>query len=791
MQILGFGKKRRLGALVAALSLAGGGLVLSASQAHAAQTPQPYNFQLDGDISNATAGNFSSVVGTYDWNNFFTACGGTGPACPAGELTGDLVQSPAALPAGYIKSSGKPDYALPDNTLYTTGSKDTDGINKWQCGQSGNSFGAKDDLSNAYQTAFRDPVTGHLIVFFGAEKKSGTGDNNIGIWLLQDSTIDCAAQPPKFSNRNWTFSTGHQTGDILLGAAFNNGGTAATIEAFKWTGNDATGSLSQIAGNSSNECDTSGELPPSNTSGIPFACAITNTGLVPEIWTSPNKNPSTAGNLDSQEFYEGALDVTALLGLSDNPAQTPCFNTTVTDTRSSASDNATIFDYVRDSLPTCFPVTVNKYIDGDLDPNGANGDIANGPDSNDTTTGPDIGGWQLAVTGPGNANLCTGTTAANTGTLSCSTGTGLTNVVPGTPLTISETVPAATPTNTSPAPATNPAPTYFNTDPGIVPASGQITTVGTTVNKNVTMPGGAATFYVGNECFVNLKFEVDGVPNTAPTAAQAVTVSYSVTGGNFNGPSGTGTVTLKPVSPGSTTWTGMVQNFFVQNDTIAWSWTLKDFSGTVSSPQAQPDITLTNANGYPSCFGSTSASVPLPVLGGTKFKDANHDGVKDNFTDLNGNSLPEPLLGGFTMNLYPNTTCSATAVATATSTSSADTNGFNYSFGKQPPGSYSVKETAKTGWKQTAPVVNNVVQTCVPITGTVADTADGAAAIGNTPLSDIAASFSSETGTTVSSIVCTSNDGTTSLPPTSLTGSYSAPGVLTGTYSCTIKIADP
>ena len=106
-------------------------------------------------------------------------------------------------------------------------------------------------------------------------------------------------------------------------------------------------------------------------------------------------------------------------------------------------------------------------------------------------------------------------------------------------------------------------------------------------------------------------------------------------------------------------------------------------------------------------------------------------------------------------------------------------------------GSYSVKETAKTGWKQTAPVVNNVVQTCVPITGTVADTADGAAAIGNTPLSDIAASFSSETGTTVSSIVCTSNDGTTSLPPTSLTGSYSAPGVLTGTYSCTIKIADP
>jgi hypothetical protein len=115
------------------------------------------------------------VVGTYDWNNFFTACGGTGPTCPTGEVTGDIVKSSAALPAGYITSSGKSDCVLPDNTLYTTGSKDTSGIGKWQCGQSGNSFGAKDDLSNAYQTAFRDPTSGHLIVFFGAEKKSGTG----------------------------------------------------------------------------------------------------------------------------------------------------------------------------------------------------------------------------------------------------------------------------------------------------------------------------------------------------------------------------------------------------------------------------------------------------------------------------------------------------------------------------------------------------------------------------------------------------------------------------------------
>jgi hypothetical protein len=40
-RIYGVKKPRRVGALLAALAMAGGGTLLSASQAHAAQTPQP------------------------------------------------------------------------------------------------------------------------------------------------------------------------------------------------------------------------------------------------------------------------------------------------------------------------------------------------------------------------------------------------------------------------------------------------------------------------------------------------------------------------------------------------------------------------------------------------------------------------------------------------------------------------------------------------------------------------------------------------------------------------------
>jgi hypothetical protein len=60
-----------------------------------------------------------------------------------------------------------------------------------------------------------------------------------------------------------------------------------------------------------------------------------------------------------QEFYEGALDVTQLLGDQGNPAAVPCFNNTITDTRSSQSINASIFDYAEGQLQTCGPPNIS------------------------------------------------------------------------------------------------------------------------------------------------------------------------------------------------------------------------------------------------------------------------------------------------------------------------------------------------------------------------------------------------------------------------------------------------
>jgi hypothetical protein len=175
-----------------------------------------------------------------------------------------------------------------------------------------------------------------------------------------------------------------------------------------------------------------------------------------------------------------------------------------------------------------------------------------------------------------------------------------------------------------------------------------------------------------------------------------------------------------------------------------------------------------------------------------KYKDSNHNGIRDTYHNpITGTSAQEPLLAGFTLNLYPNTTCSGTALATAVSTSTADVNGFNYTFGRQAPGNYSINETAKAGWAQTGPTAGGTVTACLPITPTVGSATATTSDIGNTPLSNIGATFVGQTPSTTSQISCVTSDGSPGLPGSTFSGTYSAPNVVTGTYTCTIVVADP
>lgn len=290
--------------------------------------------QLDGNTAVDATGP------TYDWQSFFQ-----GP--------GDIAEKGTTLPTGFLARGHIADYALPERTTFATGSKDTLNIAKagtkaagWQCGNS-NNLGAKDDLVNVYTVAYRNPANQHLILFFGAEKSSNLGDNNIGIWFLQDSTVGCTVPA---SGRNTDFTGHHVVGDVLLTAAFTNGGTQANVEARTWvasTDNGGEGSISAA--------DT-GFLCGSGGTGDK-ACAITNLADFDPPWTHPLKTAGANGTaLAPQEFYEGGVDVTQLQIDAHNTGD-PCITTFLADTRSSQSPTATLFDFATGSFPVCHPST--------------------------------------------------------------------------------------------------------------------------------------------------------------------------------------------------------------------------------------------------------------------------------------------------------------------------------------------------------------------------------------------------------------------------------------------------
>lgn len=183
-------------------------------------------------------------------------------------------------------------------------------------------------------------AAGDQLLFFGIERAATEGDGNMGFWFLQDGSVDCEKMS---SGKAPAFTGNHVDGDIFAVAGFSNGGTQATVTAYRWNGG-AGGSLSATPFVSANEvCGT-------GTSHD--ACGIVNTAEIAtgagKPWPSPDKN---GGDLDVNAFYEGFVRIPVA------NAAAGCFATFVANTRSSTSPTATIHDFSRGSFPTCQPST--------------------------------------------------------------------------------------------------------------------------------------------------------------------------------------------------------------------------------------------------------------------------------------------------------------------------------------------------------------------------------------------------------------------------------------------------
>lgn len=281
-------------------------------------------FQLDGNIKQDS----TSPV-TYDWANFFNASGGK-----------------LSLPAGYTSSSfvkdfntttdrkGNTVFDTTDASTYTIGSKDTLDVNQWSCTPA-NNVTDKGDIMNAYATAYTDPVSGHKFMFFALERNANAGDANVAFWFLAGNPTCPAA--------GGSFTGTHHDGDLLIVSAFTNGGSVSTINAYEWQ----SGALDTTPVANGGDCR-------STTLTADPTCATSNTSVLTGIpWLTENKADGVGHTLQTGEFFEGGIDLSApSVNLANN-----CFNTFIPDTRSSQSLTATLYDFAFGRLGECTSTT--------------------------------------------------------------------------------------------------------------------------------------------------------------------------------------------------------------------------------------------------------------------------------------------------------------------------------------------------------------------------------------------------------------------------------------------------
>jgi hypothetical protein len=273
--------------------------------------------------------------------------------------------------------------ASSDDSTYTTGSKDTLNISSgWAC-VGANNVTDKGDIQNAYAAAYFDPAVQHLVLYFGMEKNAPNGNNNMGVWFLRDGSVGCTN--PSTGGGGIAFTGNHQDGDILLVAAFTNGGGTPTVSAFRWNGG-AGGSLGTTALSTGGLCGT-----PSSTN----LCAITNdTASVTTPWQTQDKNSSTPQNktglgttLSADQFYEGAIDLTANNLDKDSNGDPICINRFVFNTRSSQELGASLYDFAAGNVQTCANPSISTNL---FKKNASPPDTSLAPPNNTVTLPADI-----------------------------------------------------------------------------------------------------------------------------------------------------------------------------------------------------------------------------------------------------------------------------------------------------------------------------------------------------------------------------------------------------------------
>jgi hypothetical protein len=275
-------------------------------------------FELDGNARSSTE---SSPYGPgADWQSF-----------PAASTT---------PPAGFLVWTGVvSDPVVTDTTTFTGGgSKDIYDINKWLW--TTGTTPDKDDIEHAYAAGYTD-TSGHLIFVFGLDTFATNGARQVGFWFFKNHVSNVGGTCK--ANGTCTFVGKHADGDILVQSNFTIGGSVSNVTVFEWQ----SGALVQkFTGATACESGTATE-----------ACAIANTQNTPLYWSYTPKTtaaaplgscPSATNCAPPESFFEGGVDITAVLGPGSE-----CFSTFEAETRSSTSFSSELEDFVFGSFNLC------------------------------------------------------------------------------------------------------------------------------------------------------------------------------------------------------------------------------------------------------------------------------------------------------------------------------------------------------------------------------------------------------------------------------------------------------
>jgi uncharacterized repeat protein (TIGR01451 family) len=278
-------------------------------------------FELDGNATTGVLGTSGSTTASHDWDQVFN----------------DVVNGTST--SGAIASSFVTDAVNTngDDIFTGGGSKDTQGIQHGPWLFTDSKPQAKNDITHAYAATYTDPSNGHVLLFAGLDRFDNSGDATAGFWFVQNP-LGLSTSNPTSSGSPFTGT--HKDGDILLVSDFTQGGSVSTISVFRWTGDDATGSLVPVAA-------------PGTTT-----FAIVNSGPIAVPWSFTDKSHHTSPA--AGEFLEEGVDLTAL-GLGG------CFSNFLAETRSSQSPTATLSDFVVGRFNTCkldLPNTATVSADG-------------------------------------------------------------------------------------------------------------------------------------------------------------------------------------------------------------------------------------------------------------------------------------------------------------------------------------------------------------------------------------------------------------------------------------------